>query len=112
MSEYPEKTCEIDALVRSPQFVQAALAGVKTEQRRDGVYGYPGERFELDGRMFEIVSLSFDRLGDMTDTEAAAEGLGDLESYRSMIVHMHPGMEWDGDHRVWVHRFRMLGEGE
>lgn len=108
MSRYPEKTCEIDRLVRNPKLVRAALAGEKTEQRRDGVYGYPGETFELDGQAFEIVSLTHDRLGDMTDAEASAEGFGDLESYRSLIIRMHRGMEWDPDHLVWVHRFRRI----
>ncbi len=106
MTEYPEKTCDIDRLVRNAKLVRAALSGQKTEQRRDGVYGYPGETFELEGRTFEIVSLTHDRLGDMTDVEASAEGFEDLESYRSLIVRMHRGMEWDPEHRVWVHRFR------
>jgi hypothetical protein len=108
VTEYPEKTCDIDRLVRNPKLVRAALAGVKTEQRRDGVYGYPGETFELDGQKFEIVSLTHDRLGDMGDAEASAEGFGDLESYRSLIIRMHKGMEWDLEHRVWVHRFRIV----
>jgi hypothetical protein len=109
MSEYPEKTCEIDRLVRNAKLVRAALAGEKTEQRRDGVYGYPGESFELEGQPFEIVSLTHDRLGDMTDADAASEGFPDLESYRSLIIRMHRGMEWDPEHRVWVHRFQRVG---
>jgi hypothetical protein len=108
VSDYPEKTCEIDRLVRNPKLVKAALEGVKTEQRRDGVYGYPGERFELKGKSFEIHSLTHDRLGDMTDDQAAAEGFGDLESYKSLILRMHKGMEWEPDHLVWVHRFRLV----
>ncbi len=106
MSDYPEKTCTIDQLVRQKRLVDATVAGQKTEQRRDGVYGYPGETFDLEGRTFEITSLTHDRLGDMTDADARAEGFGDLESYRSLIVRMHRGMEWDPEHRVWVHRFR------
>jgi hypothetical protein len=108
MSSYPEKTCEIDRLVRNAKLVKAALAGKKTEQRRDGVYGYPGETFELDGQKFEITSLTHDRLGDMTDVDARSEGFDDLEAYRSLIIRMHRGMTWDVEHRVWVHRFRLL----
>jgi hypothetical protein len=111
VGEYPEKTCEIDRLVRNPKLVKAALAGEKTEQRRDGVYGYPGETFELEGRSFEITTLTRERLGDMGDAEASAEGFGDLASYRSLIIRMHKGMEWDPEHLVWVHRFRMQSEG-
>ena len=54
----------------------------------------------------EIVSLTHNRLGDMTDEEARAEGFPYLESYRALIVRMHRGMEWDPDHLVWVHRFQ------
>jgi hypothetical protein len=106
VSNYPEKTCSIERLVRQKKLVDATLAGTKTEQRRDGVYGYPGESFMLESRSFEIVSLTHDRLGDMTDEEARAEGFTDLETYRALIIRMHRGMEWDPDHLVWVHRFR------
>lgn len=105
-SDYPEKTCTLDRLVRQKKLVDATLAGRKTEQRRDGVYGYPGETFTLDDRTFEIVSLTHDRLGDMTTSDAEAEGFPDLESYKALIVRMHRGMEWDPEHRVWVHRYR------
>ena len=110
MPRYPEKTCTIDRLVRQKKLVDATLAGTKTEQRRDGVYGYPGESFTLDEHRFEIVSLTHDRLGDMTDEEARAEGFPDLETYRALIIRMHRGMEWDPEHLVWVHRFREVVE--
>lgn len=106
LPHYPEKTCTIDRLVRQKKLVDATLAGTKTEQRRDGVYGYPGESFLLAERRFEIVSLTHDRLGEMTDEEARAEGFPDLETYRALIIRMHRGMKWDPDHLVWVHRFR------
>ena len=108
MSDYPEKTCTIDRLVRHAMLVRSALKGEKTEQRRNGVYGYPGEQFELEGEGFEIVSLTHDRLGDMGEEEAQKEGFEDLDTYRSLIIRMHKGMEWDPEHRVWVHRFRRI----
>ena len=108
MTDFPEKTCTIDRLVRHKKLVEAALSGSKTEQRRDGVYGLPGETFELEGHTFKIMSLTHERLGDMKDDNAHAEGFPDLESYRSLIIRMHQGMEWDPDHRVWVHRFRKV----
>ncbi|MDP3904067.1 MAG: ASCH domain-containing protein, partial [Methylococcaceae bacterium] len=45
MTTLPPKTCSVDRLVTHPKLVAAALAGSKTQQRRDGVYGYPGEEF-------------------------------------------------------------------
>jgi hypothetical protein len=107
-NDYPEKTCTIDRLVRHKKLVEAALEGKKTEQRRDGVYGYPGETFELDGQPFEITGLTHDRLGDMGEVEANAEGYESLDAYRDLILRMHRGMEWDLEHLVWVHRFRRL----
>lgn len=105
MTDYPEKTCTIDRLVRQKKLVDAALAGRKTEQRRDGVYGYPGETFELEGRTFKIVSVSHEPLGDLDNAGARAEGFESLDQYRALILKMHKGMEWDPAHLVWVHRF-------
>ena len=36
MGNYPEKTCTNDRLVKQKKLVDATLAGVKTQQRRDG----------------------------------------------------------------------------
>jgi hypothetical protein len=108
MPDYPEKTCSIDRLVNHAMLKRAALAGQKTEQRRNGVYAYPGERFEIDGQPFELFSLDRERLGDMTEEHARAEGFDNLEGYRDLIVRMHKGMAWNPDHLVWVHRFRAV----
>ncbi|MDG2333781.1 MAG: ASCH domain-containing protein [Myxococcota bacterium] len=108
MSDFPEKTCTIDRLVRQKMLVTAALAGTKTEQRRDGVYAYPGETFELEGRTFEVTSLTHEPLGNLDDEGARAEGFQSLEQYRQLILRMHKGMEWEPEHLVWVHRFKLL----
>ncbi|MBL4606288.1 MAG: hypothetical protein JKY01_00450 [Pseudomonadales bacterium] len=49
MSDYPEKTCSVDRLARNKKSIKSSLDGVKTQQRRDDVYAYPGEIFMLDG---------------------------------------------------------------
>jgi len=103
---YPEKTCCIDRLVRHPRLVEAALQGKKTEQRRDGVYAYPGESFELQGISFICTDLIRQRLGDMGDAGARAEGYDSLDAYRDLILKMHKGMTWNDDALVWLHRFR------
>lgn len=110
MSEYPEKTCQIDRLVRQPKLVAAVLEGRKTEQRRDGIYGYPGEIFELEGVAFKISGLIRQRWGDMSDRDAKAEGYPGIKIYQDLITKMHPGMSWDDDHLVWVHQFERLPE--
>ncbi len=106
MNAYPPKTCEIESLIRHPRLVEAAKAGSKTQQRRDGIYAYPGETFELDGVGFVITAVERRSLGEMTEEDARAEGYPSLEAYRDLILKMHAGMAWDENHLVWVHSFR------
>ncbi|WP_038250986.1 ASCH domain-containing protein [Ghiorsea bivora] len=108
MSNYPEKTCSIERLVRHPKLVEAALAGKKTEQRRDGVYAYPGETFELDGVSFIVTDLKRETLGDMDDESAQAEGYPSIDMYKNLILNMHKGMDWQDDALVWVHCFKRV----
>jgi hypothetical protein len=105
MTDYPPKTCEIDALVTHARLVSAALAGNKTQQRRNGVYAYPGETFELEGTRFLVKDLRRESLGEMTEQDARAEGYPSLEMYRDLILRMHKGMEWTESAKVWVHEF-------
>jgi len=107
MSEqiYPKKTCEIDKLVTNEKMVTAVSDGRKSQQRRNGVYAYPGERFDLEGETFEVVRLEHQRLGDMSEEDAEKEGFPNLDVYRDIIIRMHPGMSWDPDHKVWLHEF-------
>ena len=108
MNDYPEKTCSVDRMVRSGRLVQASLDGKKTQQRRDGVYAYPNEEFELQGVRFRVTSLTRERLGQMTDLSAQAEGFPDLASYKELILKMHPNMAWDPEHLVWVHSYERV----
>jgi len=108
MNDYPAKTCDISNLVRHPKLVEAAVRGMKTRQGRDGVYAWPEETFELEGITFVVTSLTRERLGDMTDADARAEGYPDLAAYKDLILRMHKGMQWNPDALVWVHRFRKL----
>lgn len=105
MEENPEKTCSIERLVTQPRLVEAVKAGKKTQQRRDGVYGWPGETFDLGGMVFVITGLQRQRLGDMTEDDAKAEGYPSLESYKEIILKMHAGMSWNIESLVWVHSF-------
>ena len=105
MTDFPEKTCTIDRLVTHEKLVASALSGAKTQQRRAGVYGYPGESFELEGVAFVITDLRKENLGDMTEHDVQCEGYQNLEMYRNLILRMHPGMSWDEDFPVWVHEF-------
>ena len=103
--DFPEKTCSIYRLVTHPKLVAATLDGSKTQQRRAGVYGYPGETLSLEGTDFEITGLRTERWGDITEEDAQLEGYPNLEMYRAVIERMHQGMDWDQNQPVWVHDF-------
>ncbi|MEM7312368.1 MAG: ASCH domain-containing protein [Planctomycetota bacterium] len=107
MTEYPEKTCAIERLVTHDKLVEAALEGRKTQQRRAGVYAYPGETFVLKGKTFVVKDLRQETLNDMTDIEAQKEGYPNMEFYKDLILRMHKGMEWDPNEKVWVHEFEI-----
>ncbi|MEQ1635680.1 MAG: ASCH domain-containing protein [Methylococcales bacterium] len=104
--DYPEKTCAIDRLIRHPKLIAAAIAGTKTQQRRDGLYAYPDETFKLDGIPFIITAVEHQRLGDMTDADAQSEGYPSLEMYKQIILQMHANMTWNEDGLVWSHMFK------
>lgn len=106
--DYPPKTCDIDRLVTHQRLVDAAVAERKTQQRRNGVYGYPGETFLLGADMFVITGLERQPLGEMTEDDARAEGFPDLQTYKQLIISMHAGMDWNDAHQVWVHSFEKL----
>lgn len=105
-TQYPDKTCEIDRLIRHPKLIAAAIAGIKTQQRRDGLYAYPNETFELEGIPFIITSVERQRLGDMTEDDAKAEGYPGLEVYKQIILQMHANMTWNDEGLAWVHSFK------
>ena len=108
MTEFPNKTCSIDRLVTHEKLVASTLEGSKTQQRRNGVYGYPGEIFELQGVSFQVTDLRRQSLGEMTEEDSQREGYPNLEMYKSLIMRMHPGMDWDLEHPVWVHEFERV----
>lgn len=110
MKPYPEKTCSIDRLITHPKLVAAAKTGLKTQQRRNGIYGYPGEEFSLDDVSFVITDLTQQRLGDMTDEHAQAEGYPSFEMYKNIILNMHTGMQWNDDGVAWVHSFAIKNQ--
>lgn len=110
MDKYPQKTCSIERLITHPKSVAAAKAGMKTQQRRNGIYGYPGEEFALDNVNFVITDLKQERLGDMTDEHAQAEGYPTLDIYKDIILKMHAGMNWNDEGVAWVHSFSIKNQ--
>ncbi|RDW15809.1 hypothetical protein CWR48_18965 [Oceanobacillus arenosus] len=107
MNEYPKKTCSIERLVTIPADIQKVLDGKKTATRRNGVYAYPGEIMELDGKTFVIDALYRQTLGELTDEQAQQEGYTNLDAYKETItsMHAHAKMPWLPEMKVWVHEY-------
>ena len=106
VNTYPDKTCQIDRLIRHPKLIAAALSGEKYQQRRDGLYAYPGEIFSLEGVEFEVLSVERQTIGEMTDQDAQAEGYPSLAVYKGVILQMQANMQWNEQGQVWVHTFK------
>ncbi|HEU4965680.1 MAG TPA: ASCH domain-containing protein [Bacilli bacterium] len=105
-TELPPKTSEIDRMVTQKDDVAKVLSGEKTATRRNGRYADIGERWQIEGRTFEVTNVYQQSLGEMTDEHARQEGFGDMESYKNYILSMHEGMPWVPQMKVWVHEFK------
>src|SRR4051812_37821454 len=103
----PPKTCEIERLITADQDVQLVLEGKKTATRRNGRYADIGETFELSGKMFQVTNVYTQTLGEMTDKDVQSEGYPDMDTYRSYITSLHPGMPFLPHMRVIVHEFKL-----
>lgn len=103
--EYPEKTCSVERLVTVPEDVKKVLEGTKSATRRNGIYAYPGEIMELEGKQFKVEALYQQPLGEVTEENAKAEGFENLDAYKKSILDMHVGMKWIPTMKVWVHEF-------
>ena len=97
---------DIDAadLLPSEGIRQAVLAGEVTQLHRGKQYADTGDRFEIDGTTFEVTTVQTERLGELTDEDARAEGSPNLAAYRERIERTHD-TEWDDDNEVVLHEF-------
>ena len=96
---------EPETLLPNDRMRQQALAGEVTQIHRGQQYADEGDTFELEGTTFEVVSVEERTLGDITDADAQAEGMRDLDHYREILRRAHENFEWDDDSEVVCHRF-------
>jgi len=52
-----------------------------------------------------VITVRERTLGDLTDEDAQAEGMEDLEAYERLLERAHENFEWDDDSEVVLHRF-------
>ena len=96
---------EPETLLPSDRMIQQALEGEVTQIHRGQQYAEEGDTFRIENATFEVVAVEECTLGDLTETDARAEGHRDLEQYRQTLERAHEGFEWDDDSEVVRHRF-------
>ncbi|RQG94538.1 ASCH domain-containing protein [Natrarchaeobius chitinivorans] len=92
-------------LLPSGRMREGVLHGDVTQIHRGHQYASEGDTFDIDGERFEVTSVTERTLGDLTDEDARAEGMADLEAYRRLLERAHENFEWDDDNEVVLHRF-------
>ncbi|MXV62877.1 ASCH domain-containing protein [Natronorubrum sp. JWXQ-INN-674] len=82
-----------------------ALEAEVTQIHRGHQYADEGDTFMIEDTTFEVTGVTERTLGDLTDEDARAEGMDDLEGYRNLLERAHDNFEWDDDSEVVRHRF-------
>lgn len=99
---------DAETLLPNGRMREGAVAGDVTQIHRGDQYADEGDRFEVEGETFEVVEVRERTLGDLTDEDAQAEGMADLEQYREVLDRAHENFEWDDDSDVVLHRFEKV----
>ncbi|MDQ2050861.1 ASCH domain-containing protein [Natronolimnohabitans sp. A-GB9] len=92
-------------LLPSERMRTQALEGEVTQIHRGHRYAEEGDTFTIEETTFEVTDVTERRLGDLTDDDAQAEGMDDLDAYRDLLERAHDDFEWDDDSEVVRHRF-------
>ncbi len=101
---------DADELLPSERMRTQALEGDVTQIHRGHRYADEGDTFAIDGTTFEVTAVRQRTLGALSDEDAQAEGMDDLEGYRRVLERVHENFEWDDDSDVVLHQFERQGE--
>ncbi|AGB35990.1 ASCH domain-containing protein [Natronococcus occultus] len=92
-------------LLPNERMQEQALEGEVTQIHRGHQYAEDGDTFTIEETTFEVTEVTERTLGDLTDEDARAEGMDDLEAYRKLLERAHDDFEWDDDSEVVRHQF-------
>ncbi|WP_255169224.1 ASCH domain-containing protein [Natrononativus amylolyticus] len=96
---------EPSELLPSDRMQRQVLEGEVTQIHRGHRYAEQGDTFTIEGTAFEVTDVTERTLGDLTDADAQAEGMENLEAYERLLERAHESFEWDDDSEVVRHRF-------
>lgn len=107
-------------LLFKPHHIEMIQDGRKTATRRDwktarakvgAVHLIKTKMLSTENHgQVEILNVYQERLGDMTTSEAEAEGYKTVEEYRAEWERINRAGSWDPDKRVFVVEFKYLPE--
>lgn len=100
-----------DKFLHGPEFAKTVAA------MRDAI-ALPVTRAKLEKRGFQplrirILAIRQERLQDISEADAKAEGVADVEAYRALwqaINGKTPGARWDANPTVFVLEFELVRE--
>jgi len=96
------------------QHIKLILEGRKTQTRRRHKHPWkPGRIYRIKVSWFKstpyrikILRRFRQRLGDMTEEDAKAEGFNSLEEFRRAWEEIHG--QWNPDEEVWAYEFKLI----
>ena len=90
------------------EFKNRMLTGKKIATSRTKRYGMAGDRFNVFGQDFEILSCERVMLGDVAKIYHSQEGFPTPEAFLELWAEIHPKAKFDLTKPVWLHRFKMV----
>lgn len=91
-----------------PQFEDVMLSGKKRMTSRTKRYGQVADVFDAFGATFLILAVEKMELGSVAVYHFKDEGFNCMSDFVNCWHYIHPRKGFDGDKKVWTHRFRKL----
>jgi len=96
----------------SSQFKEAMLSGKKHMTTRTKRYGQVVDVFDAFGATFLILAVEKRELSNVAVYHFKDEGFDCMSDFVNCWIKIHPRKGFDGDQKVWIHRFRKLNVEE
>ena len=85
---------------------QAIADGRKTATSRTKRYGKPGDRFQVDGRWYELIRITRQELVWVARRYWKDEGMDSEENFWQVWKQIHPRKKISEYDLVWFHEFK------